>query len=248
MLGVGEGTPTVALALIGIGVAIFLFRRFQFEVFSFIVISLMLSQSAYLGSPFYPFRFNPYFLQAVALLFAVSVHGIMQILKKFPISLQPLFVGALLTFVAVSQVLHVRALGLWITNQKSNPASVILDDDVAMYRWIARNTPQASVIAAPFKWGYYIPAIAERSVVMDTAVGGDIRDARYQLAGEVGMLFWTTSAADAATRAKAIGVQYVYWDASFTRYGTGYSQAKFNDAAYFREVHRMNGASLYEVL
>ncbi|MFH0829357.1 MAG: hypothetical protein V1907_04235 [Candidatus Kerfeldbacteria bacterium] len=249
MLSTGEGTPTIALVAVGIGTIIFLVRRFRFELFAYLAIAFMLSQSAYLGSMFYPFRFNVYFMQGVAILFAVFVHSVVQLGRRSGNRLiVPSLVIAMWAFMVVPQVLHVRGLGLWITGQEKNPASVILDDDVSMYQWIAGNTPKTSVIAATFKWGYYLPAIAERAVVMDTAVGGDSRDARYQLAGQVGTLFVTTSAADAAARAKALGVQYVYWDASFARYGTGYSRAKFNDTKYFKEVHRINEASLYEVL
>lgn len=252
MLSTEEGTPTIAMLAIGIGTLVFLIQRLRFELFAYIAIAFMLSQSAYLGSPFYPFRFNMYFLQGVAFLFALFVQCVLRPERR---SGNRLIAPALLIVVwaciVVPQVLHIRGVGIWITSQVKNPMSVILDDDVAMYQWIAHNTPHGSVIAATFKWGYYLPAIAERSVVLDDAVGGDSRDARYQLAGEVGALYATTSAADAAARAKTLGVQYVYWGASMARYKEyykGYSRTKFNDVKYFREVHRINGASLYEVL
>ncbi len=252
MLSTGEGTPTIALVAIGIGAVVFLTRRFQFELFAYIAIAFMLSQSAYLGSSFYPFRFNMYFMQGAALLFAVFVQSAVQLGRRSGNRLiVPSLMIAVWAFMVVPQVLHVRKLGLWITGQTENPASVILNDDVTMYAWIARHTPPTSVIAAPFKWGYYLPALAERAVVMDDAVGGDNRDARYQLAGEARALYTTTSAAEAAARAKALGVQYVYWGASIARFKdnyTGYSRVKFNDAEYFKEVHRVNEASLYEVL
>ena len=249
MLSTSEGTQTIALVAIGIGMLVFLMKRFRFELFAYLVIAFMLSQSAYLGSPFYSFRFNMYFMQSVAILFAVFFHAVIQLGRRSGNRLiVPSFVVVVWALMVVPQVLHIRGLGLWVTGQEKNPLSVILDDDIAMYQWIARYTPQESVIAAPFKWGYYLPAIAERAVVIDVAVGGDSRDARYQLAGEVGALYATTSAADASTRAKILDVQYVFWDASFVRFGTGYSRAKFNDVKYFREVHRINGASLYEVL
>jgi hypothetical protein len=249
MLSADEGTQTIALVAIGIGLLVFLLRRFRFELFAYLAIAFMLSQSAYLGSMFYPYRFNMYFMQGVALLIAVFVHGAIRLGRRSGNRLvAPSLVIAVWAFMVVPQVLHIRGLGLWITGQQKNPMSVVLDDDVAMYRWIAGHTPKTSVIAAPFKWGYYLPAIAERSVVMDTAVGGDSRDARYQLAGDVSALYGTTSAADASARGKTLGVQYVFWDASFTRYGTGYSRTKFNDTKYFKLVHRINAASLYEVL
>lgn len=249
MLSTGEGTPTIALIAIGIGLVAFLMKRFRFELFAYLAIAFMLSQSMYLGSMFYPFRFNMYFMQGAALVFAVFVQSALQLGRRTGNRLiVPSLVVAVWAFMVVPQVLHIRGLALWITGQEKNPMSVILKDDVEMYQWIARYTPQASVIAAPFKWGYYLPAIAERSVLIDTAVGGDSRDSRYQLAGEVGTLYVTTSAADASARAKALGVQYVFWDASFARFGTGYSRTKFNDTKYFKEVHRVNEASLYEVL
>lgn len=249
MLSTDEGTQTIALVAIGIGLFVFLIKRFRFELFAYLAIAFMLSQSAYLGSMFYPFRFNMYFMQGVAILFAVFVRSAMQLGRhtgnRFIV---PSLMVAVWVFMVVPQVMHIRGLGLWITGQEKNPQSVILDDDVAMYRWIAGHTPKESVIAAPFKWGYYLPGIAERAVVIDTAVGGDSRDARYELAGKVGMLYAATSAADASARAKELGVHYVFWDASFTRYGTWYSRLKFDDKAYFKEVHRVNEASLYEVL
>jgi len=249
MLSTDEGTQTIALVAIGIGLFVFLIRKFRFELFAYLAIAFMLSQSAYLGSMFYPFRFNMYFMQGVAILFTVFVQSAMQLGRRTGNRfIVPSLVVVVWAFMVVPQVMHIRGLGLWITGQEKNPMSVILDDDVAMYRWIAGHTSEESVIAAIFKWGYYLPAIAERAVVMDTAVGGDSRDSRYQLAGDVGTLFLTTSAADAAARAKALGVQYVFWDASISRYNLGYSQEKFNDKTYFREVHRVNEASLYEVL
>lgn len=251
MLSTSEGTPTIALVAIGLGAVVFLVKRFRFELFAYIAIAFMLSQSAYLGSPFYPYRFNMYFMQGAALLFAVFVQSAVQLGRRSGNRLiVPSLVIAVWAFMVVPQVLHVRKLGLWIIGQSENPASVVLDDDVTMYQWMARYTPPTSVIAAPFKWGYYLPALAERAVVMDDAVGGDARDARYQLAQGVRALYMTTSAADAAARAKALGVQYVYWDASLSRFEDrfpGYSRAKFNDETYFTEVHRINEASLYEV-
>jgi len=249
MLSADEGTQTIALVAIGIGLLVFLIKRFRFELFAYLAIAFMLSQSRYLGSMFYPFRFNMYFMQGVALLIAVFVHGAIQLGHRSGNRLiAPSLIIAVWAFMVVPQVLHIRGLALWITGQEKNPQSVILDDDVAMYQWIARHTPKTSVIAAPFKWGYYLPAVAERAVVMNDAVGGDSRDARYQLAGDVGTLYVTTSAVDASARAKALNVQYVFWDASFARFGTGYSRTKFNDTKYFKLVHRVNEASLCEVL
>ncbi len=252
MLSADEGTQTIALVAIGIGAVVFLLRRFKFELFAYLAIAFMLSQSTYLGSMFYPFRFNMYFLQGVAILFAVFVHAVVQIGRRTGNRLiVPSLIVAIWAFMVIPQVLHIRGLGLWITGQEKNPNSVILKDDVTMYKWIASNTPQSSVIAAPFKWGYYLPAIAERAVDMDDAVGGDSRDVRSQLAGQVSALFATTSAADASAQAKTLGIKYVFWDANFTRFKdnyAGYSRAKFNNKTFFKEIHRVNEASLYEVL
>ena len=251
MLGTDEGTPAIAVVLLAIGAAVFLLRRFQFEVLAYFGIALMLSQSAFLGSSFYPYRFNLYFLQAVALLIAVALDLLLRSVRRLRGISVPIVILLFMSLIVIPQYLHIRGLGLWITGQKRNPESVVLADDVAMYRWIKDHTPKDAIFAAPFKWGYYLPAIAERSVVVDDAIGSDSRDVRWNLAGQTAQLFVEPSAEKAAALAKQLNVRYVLWDAIFSKYPENhraYDQEKFGDPAYFREANRINNTVLYEVL
>lgn len=250
MLEVSEGTPLLALAVIGIGAALFIVRNPHFVLFSYIVISLILSQSALIDSPFYPFRFNVYFLVAVALLFAISIDGILRVFKRASI-LPPLFVFMIIAFIVIPQIVSTHALGSWITDQRLNPASVVLEDDLKAFRWMKENLPVDAVVLAPFKWGYYLPAIAERSVVLDNAIGGDERDVRFQIAHKGRELYREKSTQRAAQLADELSVGYILWDESISRFPErypGYDDEKFKQSEYFRVRFVSKNTVVYEVL
>lgn len=253
MLGIEEGTPQIAFHIIIIGfIFSLLFTRNAF-LFAWLGITYIFSQSFLFGVPFYAYRFNVYFLQTTAVLFATAVHFILEFMRGHQIHryarLATVFTGIAIIFPI--QFLYMSGLSSWITSQHRNPASVILNEDIETFRWIKKHTPKDSVILAPLKWGYYLPAIAERSVVLNDAIGGDQRDSRWNLAQIGTEIYTTTSAPVARSRAREIGVKYILWDASISRFPdrySGYQRAKFENFNNFSKIYEKNNVYIYEVL
>ena len=253
MLGVEEGTPQIAFHIILFGfIFSLLFTRNVF-LFAWLGIAYIFSQSFLFGVPFYAFRFNVYFLQTIAVLFATAVHFILEFMRGHQIHryarLAIVFVGVAVIF--PFQFIYINGLSSWIMSQQINPASVILEEDVDAFRWIKERTPENGVILAPLKWGYYLPAIAERSVVLNDAVGGDQRDNRWNIAQIGTEIYTTTSASVAQSRAREIGVKYILWDASIFRFPDryhGYQRAKFENLKNFSKIYEKNNVYIYEVL
>lgn len=253
MLGVGEGTPQIAFNVILLGFIFLLLFTRNVLLFAWLGITYIFSQSFLFGVPFYAYRFNVYFIQAGAILFASALYFILRFIRSYQIHryarLTIIFAGVAVIF--PFQFIYINGLSSWIVSQERNPASVILKEDMEAFRWIKDHTPKDAIILAPLKWGYYLPAIAERSVVLNDAVGGDQRDNRWNIAKIGTEIYTTTSAHIAQSRAKEIGVKYILWDASIFRfpyrYG-GYQRVKFENMRSFSKVYEKNNVYIYEVL
>ncbi|MFA6553848.1 MAG: hypothetical protein WCT27_05500, partial [Patescibacteria group bacterium] len=143
-----------------------------------------------------------------------------------------------------------HGIAAWVSGQKNNPSSVILDQDVSAFRWLGDNSDKSAVAVAPFKWGYYLPALSGRKVILDTAVGGDARDARYPYAVKAQKMFATVSSQEASGLAKDLEASYVVWDASITRFPDrypSYVKNKFDNAEYFTKVYDRGTVAIYQV-
>lgn len=252
ILSSAEGVTTIAGAFILIGFGLLLTKKHNSAVLAWLLVTVVFTQSSLLGSPFYAFRFNLYLLQVFSVLIALAIAQLLQFLRRVSRIQQLLVVTVVLGLIIIPQIRHVTLLGRWITSQRINPISVILTEDVEAFRWIRDNTPPSAIILASFKWGYYLPALSRRSVVIDEAVGGDSRDSRFELAEKAKSVYETADARLAYETAKKLGVSYVVWDAALTRFRKNYRpfyvQDKFNDPKYFQNVYAKSGVYIYEVI
>ncbi|MFA6553692.1 MAG: hypothetical protein WCT27_04660, partial [Patescibacteria group bacterium] len=215
MLSSSEGTPYLLLLVFIVAVVLILFQKKNIILMSWLFISLIFSQSMLIGVPFYAYRFNVYFIVALAVISGIVVQYVQQHVKN---PLRPamaymlLCLAALVQFIVVDEFNYIHGIAAWVSGQKNNPSSVILDQDVAAFRWLGDNSDKSAVAVAPFKWGYYLPALSGRKVILDTAVGGDARDARYPYAVKAQKMFATVSSQEASGLAKDLEASYVVWD------------------------------------
>lgn len=253
LLHTSQGISYLAFSVIIFGFFIFVFVRKDIFVFSWLSITFIFSQSSLVSLPFYPYRFNLYFFSALVLLYAVVLHVIYRALCaskiRFSIVAAFLFLFSFY-FIFPKEILYIYSLGKWITGQDNNPSSVILKEDIAAFEWIKSNTRQDALFLAPYKWGYYLPAIAERSVVLDNAIGGDERDNRWSLAKTGTEIFTSKSSEIARQKAKDVGIRYVVWDASISRFPDRYPEYrryKFEASDDFLKVYDKDNVQIYEV-
>ncbi len=246
-----EGIPLLTLLFAALGFVLTLFRKRASFFIVWLAVAVAWSQSTYIGSPFYAFRFNMFFMQITMVL---AVFAIMEVRSALRLQTQwqhAFFFGILFTFALLPQMNYTYGVASWVTSQERNPASVILEDDVAVFRWAGEHTERDAVFLAPFKWGYYLPAVAGRRVVLDEAVGGDSKDSRFALAQQGRSVYETPDATMAHRAARELGVQYIVWDASIARFPdryTTYDEEKFRNPEFFTLLFERNDARLYKVL
>jgi len=252
MLSQSEGIPYLLLIMFAISAAIMLFQKKNIVIFSWLVTAFIFSQSMLLGVPFYAFRFNVYFVVALAVISGVIViylrQGLNNLGRRMNLSLI-ISLTALFLIIFCYEFSYIHGLASWLTNQKKNPFSVILAEDVKAFKWLGDNSAENSVAAAPFKWGYYLPALSGRKVVLNDAVGGDSRDVRFPLAAKAQMIFASHSSTEARNLALDLGVTYIVWDASITRFPNSYAydKNKFADSNYFEKVYDKETVTIYKV-
>lgn len=253
MLGIEEGTPQIAFQIILFGFILSLLYTRNIFLFAWLGIVYIFSQSFLFGVPFYAYRFNVYFIQAGAILFAATLYFILEFIRSHQIHRYARLatVFACIVIIFPVQFVYISGLSSWITSQNNNPASVILEEDIEAFYWIRDHTSKDDAVLAPLKWGYYLPAIAERGVVLNDAVGGDQRDNRWNMARIGTEIYQTNSASIAQSMAKEIGVRFVLWDASISRFPDryhGYQRAKFENTNKFSKVYEKNKVYIYEIL
>lgn len=253
MLGVGEGIVRIAFALSVFGFLIALIKKL-WAIIVLTAITIIYSQSFYLGVPFYAYRFNMYFMVAVALCIAIGFEWLVSAVGKthpFRRIIEIVLAAVFLVSIIIPQIHYSYGLWSWISSQTRNPASVILQSDIAAMHWIESSTLTTDVFIAPMKWGYYLPAISGRSVILTDAVGGDARDARYSLAQLANSVFVETNSIVAADLMHELGAKYVYYSSSIRRFPErfpGYRHKQFEGNQYFKTVYNKDGVTIYELL
>jgi hypothetical protein len=253
MLSRSEGIPYLLLLIYVISVIIMLFKKKNVILSAWLFISLIFSQSMLIGVPFYAYRFNVYFIVALSVISGVIVSYAQERLNN-PARLRKIYVVVCLAIsiplIITDEFSYIHGIAAWVTNQKTNPSSVILDEDVSAFRWLGNNSSKDSVAVVPFKWGYYLPALSGRKAILDNAVGGDTRDARYPYAVRAQKIYTATSSEEALALAKDLEADYVVWDASITRFPDrypGYVKNKFDNAEYFTKVYDRDTVAIYKV-
>lgn len=253
MLSQSEGIPYLLLIVFVISTAIMLFKKTNIVIFSWLIISFIFSQSMLLGVPFYAYRFNIYFIVDASVISGVIVTSMRQGLNnsarrsKFYVIIS---LAILIMVIFIKEFNYIHGVASWLTNQKNNPASIILVEDISAFKWLGKNSDKDEVAVAPFKWGYYLPALSGRKVVLDNAVGGDSRDARYPLAMKVQKIYTSKSANEAHDIAKDLEATFIVWDSSISRFPArypGYTKNKFADLKYFEKVYDKDTVSIYKV-
>jgi hypothetical protein len=248
LLSAAEGVQPVVAALAAIGVVLS-FR--QPGLAALILLPLFFSQMGLLELPLYPFRFNLYAMAAIGLALAVAAAALYRAVE---VSWgRGLSIGALVLMLAIlipSQYAHVTGLRLDLTREDHPAGTMPLYADIAAFSWLGTHVPTPANVAAPMKWGYYLPAVSGHAVTLDDAVGGDARDNRHIYAKAVRALYETEYAEDAAVTAREIGVTHVFVGKMFVqqpdRYAS-YRLGKFDDAEYFTKVYDVNDARIYAV-
>jgi hypothetical protein len=253
ILSTSEGVvPLAALLIITGFFSVIRWRRW--DVLLFTAITIVYSQSTYLNVPFYAFRFNLYFTIAMALCLAFGIQFATILIQRNKVYTRRIWTPLLAVFLVViilPQLRYTYGVWEWLSSPTRNPASVILQSDIQALQWAESHTDPQSVFVAPLKWGYYIPAIADRAVILTDAVGGDTRDARYSLAQKAHSIFIDSTAKNASHTMKELNARYIYVSSSIHRFPDrypNYSTRQFENRTYFKRIYEKDNVSIYEVL
>lgn len=126
---------------------------------------------------------------------------------------------------------------------------MISQDEIAAAMWADENLAHWQLFSADLFACEMLTAVARQYC----SVGGawELADNANQRFADNEKVFTTPSALEAWQLSKKYGVKYVLVEARQSFYGYGYklpNAGKFSDTKYFRLIHRVGRASVYEVV
>ena len=249
-----EGIPQLLLFLFTFGIIALIVRR-HWRFLAIFALVFTIVNAGILEMAVYPGRYMVYFFEIFAVISMFGLYevfqGIAWMLKRY--YSKGFFIIHILFFVVVFSILVPLAQFELVLAERYQVYNyfppLIPKEDVIAIEWLDANLADDVLIAAPMKWGIYIPPISGRAVVLYPYIGviGDFIN-------EMGLLFKAESAAEAYEQAQKLGVTHVFIPSAvenftFTTYydDLGYRFDSFEDNYYFNVVYAKDYAYILEV-
>ncbi|MBU1118716.1 hypothetical protein KKH43_02465 [Patescibacteria group bacterium] len=221
-----------------------------------LLISYLFISSETFGVPFFPHRFNPYFMVLVIITVFYGFKELFIRIKNYRLAylLLVLFfivisVGVVYSFQAVKEA-HVHF-------SKGLSPAIITDNDYAALSWIKENIPGDETILATNKWGYFVPSLAEHTVLLGDSFElhdvekKDLKN-RQEIAQQNGhAVFRETDSRVKAELLQSIGVKYIFVPDQMRKYISDYAPYEiYNtdfDSKYFSVFYKRGDAIVYKL-
>ena len=212
------------------------------------IVSLVFSTAGNNHPGFYPERF-PVYLSIFIIIFLLAAYEYANklISKKWLFLLVSsifLFINGMLVLIPTSLVLRVI-----YHSEYALPARVP-SEDVSAMEWIQGNTNSNAIIGGPFKWGEYIPILADRRVVYYPDQVINYSDPGFKV--DIKSLMAGDSPQQSYLAAQRLGVNYVLWSYQLNKSKNPYFvntkyKNNFFDQQYFTKVYDENDVQIYKV-
>lgn len=251
-LGLGKvlsssgGFPILLLLFLLFGL-FFILKEKYYLLVSWALLSLLFSQSYLLNIPFYSWRFNPFFIQSIIPFLA---GGIILLNNRIKYKTnKTLFIFFIVTIFLVSQIGTISEYKkVYLEYNPPLQPPVIEKSEYDAFIWMKYNLPNDSIVLAHKKWGIYIPAIAQRSVVLEDFQGVWEGDPIYNFSLEASKIFNSTSL-EANELSCQFNISHVFIGSGTTIYAQ-YNSSKneiFENNSGFKKIYEKDKSIIYEV-
>ncbi|MBI4092921.1 MAG: hypothetical protein HY420_03270 [Candidatus Kerfeldbacteria bacterium] len=226
----------IFLTLLIIG-CFFAIRQKRILIVWFLV-TYLLTQSTWLGVPFFGFRFTEFIITPVALL---AVYGMKESFTALGMRKTGSVAIAVLLIIflpfGLLQQQHLKSC--YVNNCLGLNPTQIPPDDLRAFSWIKANLPETSVFAGPQKFGYYLPFVTDNPI-------------EFPIIERI-LIFTASTAAERWRIAKDVGINYVFWDAIIDSYKNehpdfkNYAIEPLENEQYFKKIYDEGSAKIFAV-
>ncbi len=226
----------VFLTLLMVG-SFFAIRKRRILIVWFLV-TYFLTQSTWLGVPFFGIRFTEFIITPIAI---IVVYGMKESFKAIGMRKTGSVAMAvlLLIFLPFGLMQQERLKSCYIDNCLGLNPTQIPPDDLQAMSWIKTNIPRESVFIGPQKFGYYLPFITDNTIEFPVL--------------ERISIFTAPTSAERWQIAKGIGIDYIFWDAIIDSYKNehpdfnNYAIEPLENEKYFAKVYDEGNAKIFAV-
>ncbi|MBU1166836.1 hypothetical protein KKC60_00310 [Patescibacteria group bacterium] len=217
----------MVMFVFGVGIWAALKKKY----WSFLLLSLitfLFTQTASLGLPFFPHRFNPYFMILATVGLMIGIYYLLERIT-WPI----LRVAALATVFLIMTVSGFKSFDFVKTTYSAYyeglSPPIITKEDFDVFVWMRDNVDKNEVIVAGNKWGLFIPSLGDHRVLIADAFDladrkeSELNSESDQLSRKAHFVLRLESSSQRKEYMEAMNLKYIFWPSEMNKFIQSYT-------------------------